>query len=398
MTVQHASPSAQREDLHPPVYAPVRTLMLYLTENCNLRCTYCFVDKKARHMSSETARRAVDFFLDRNVSGSLYNIGITFFGGEPFTRLGRMQEVVEYARKPRTNVFKDVAFSATTNGTIASPRAEAIIREARMSLLISMDGGEHSSTYRPFLSGRSSYEHLSRNLPRLVSWSPDVVVRMTYHPGSLDFRANIGRALELGAPRVALCPVLDTEWTGHEEALEEAHQTLADWYIAEAKQERILPLEVTNMMLRQQHHHEHGGQLPERPCGVATTLIGVDPDGHVMPCHRFLYRAQDRLGHVTDDVLSEARWRYVHLSSSRISGCAECMARPVCGGGCRAVALNAGYSLYEPHPNYCLTTRSHARAVRRIYDTLMADRCSAFIQSLNSRPAHNVALAELALR
>ena len=32
----------------PQKYAPVRTLLLYLTEECNLRCTYCFVKKQPK--------------------------------------------------------------------------------------------------------------------------------------------------------------------------------------------------------------------------------------------------------------------------------------------------------------------------------------------------------------
>lgn len=62
---------------------PVRTLMVYLTEDCNLRCTYCFVKKKKRSMSSEVARKTVDFFLSPAVSGSERDLQVNFFGGEP---------------------------------------------------------------------------------------------------------------------------------------------------------------------------------------------------------------------------------------------------------------------------------------------------------------------------
>ena len=70
--------------------------MLYLTEDCNLRCSYCFVNKSPRRMSSDTARKAVEFYLDRNISGAEYSINITFFGGEPFLELDRMEEVIAW--------------------------------------------------------------------------------------------------------------------------------------------------------------------------------------------------------------------------------------------------------------------------------------------------------------
>jgi hypothetical protein len=37
-----------------PDFIPAKTLMLYLTEACNLRCSYCFVDKKPRVMNLST--------------------------------------------------------------------------------------------------------------------------------------------------------------------------------------------------------------------------------------------------------------------------------------------------------------------------------------------------------
>lgn len=382
----------------PHVYAPVTILMLYLTEECNLRCTYCFVEKKPRHMSSETMRKSIDFFLDRNVSGANHEISLTFFGGEPFTRLDLMEEAIAYARQRRPNVYKSVKFSATTNGTVASPRVERIIREARMSLLVSMDGGHGASAHRPFVSGRSSYELLARNLPRLVAWSPSVVVRMTFHPQSLDLVGNVRHALEIGAPSIALCPVEEAPWKGHEQTLEDAYQALADYYIAEARAGRILPLEITNRYLRLHHAALHGAPRPARPCGVGTNLIGVDPDGHVMPCHRFLYRPKDWLGTVDRPEMDEDRWKYVHLSSSDILGCDGCVAQPVCGGGCRAVALMSGRSLYDAHPGYCITTRAHVRAVHKIYNALTADGNAAFTRMLGSAGYQNAGLAELTSR
>lgn len=149
-------------------YAPVRTLMLYLTLECNLRCPYCFVVKEPRRMTSETARRAVDVFLSRPVSGREYTVGINLFGGEPFLEPERMAEVVEYARRSRPNNARRVLFSATTNGTLYSERIGALVRDAGMAILVSLDGSpEVTAADRPFLSGRSSCEFLPS-----MSWTP----------------------------------------------------------------------------------------------------------------------------------------------------------------------------------------------------------------------------------
>jgi len=364
-------------------YTPVRTLNLYLTLACNLDCTYCFVQKRSTSMTSETARRAVDFFLDRNVSGALHSICINFFGGEPFLELDRMEEVVAYARRPRPNTYKKVTFSATTNGMFASPRAERVIRGARMSLLVSLDGGPHANASRPMVDGRSSYEVVARNLPRLVSWAKDVVVRVTFHPQSLDLVGAVRAMLDLGAPAVALAPVQEADWSRHEDALEAAYVELAEWYVTEARRGRILPVEITNMLLRQHHaHRTAGAPRPDRPCAVGASLLSVDPEGHVMPCHGYIHRPKDHLGTVEQPILSPERRHYTELASSHFLDCRGCVAEPICGGGCRVVVVASGRDLHGTHPAHCITMRAHARAVYRIYDTLRSERNTAFAAML----------------
>jgi uncharacterized protein len=274
---------------------------------------------------------------------------------------------------------------------------EKLIRASGMSLLVSMDGDHDATSYRPYASGRSSYPAVARNLPRLADWSSDVMVRMTFHPQALDLVDNVGHVLEMGAPAIALCPVLEVSWDGYEQALERAYEYLADWYLEQARLGSVPPLSVTNTLLKQLHRNRLFGERPIRPCGVGTSMLGVDVDGNVMPCHRFLYRPDDRLGRVEQPALNDKRAQYVELTSRSMIGCDTCMANLVCGGGCRAVAVHAGLRLNEPHPNHCLTMRAHARVAYRIYDTLMAEGNPAFARMLGS-PSSVGPVNELAFR
>lgn len=384
-------------------YAPVTTLMLYLTEDCNLRCTYCFVDKKPRRMTVETARKAVDWFVSRDISGAERDLHINFFGGEPFMELELMEEVVAYARQARPNVAKRLHFSATTNGTIANERVGRLVADNDMALLISLDGGEQANLARPFVSGKASWHRVTQNVPRLATWSRQAAGRVTFHPDNLNLVDNVQQFLALGVDAIALCPVQEAPWAEHEAALIQAYEALADWYIAEARGGRLPPLIVTNVMLQHLHRvRTQGTARPCRPCGVGDWLLGVDPDGNVMPCHRFLYRPQDRLGTVDSPVLSEKRELYLRLHSRHLLGCDTCPAERVCGGGCRVVVLLAGLDIeHDAHPNYCITMRAHARAVYRIYDTLVEEQNRLFTTSLRLGHLDRVRsgpLRELAMR
>lgn len=354
----------------PQKYAPVRTLMLYLTEECNLRCTYCFIKKEPRYMTRETALRTVDYVLQRNISGGEYNVALNFFGGEPFLAVDLMQEVVDYGQRVRPNVYKTFEFGTTTNGTLANARVEKVVRQSQMALMVSLDGGAESSRFRPFVSGRESYTMVRKNLPSLAAWAGQCTVRITFTPDNLQFLKNVREVLSIAPVRIALAPVVEADWSGREDELEAAYEELGNWFLQEVKVGRRPPLEVTWNLMKMYIQHLHCQKRPARPCPLGDGLLAVDSYGNVLPCHRFLHRRDDRLGRVEDQELPLERWRYVHQQTLEIPDCEGCVARTVCGGGCRAVALDAGYGLAGVHPNHCLLMRAHMRMVVRLYEEL----------------------------
>lgn len=378
----------------PQRYAPVRNLMLYLTEECNLRCTYCFVKKEPRFMTRETALRTVDWYLQRSVSGGLEQLAISFFGGEPFLAVERMQEVVDYAQLRRTNVEKAFQFAATTNGTLANERVEKVIRKANMALLVSIDGGRRHSRFRPMVSGRESYDLVAKYLPKLARWASHCTARLTFTPENLDLVEAVRDVLALAPVGIALAPVVEADWTGREEALERAYEELGDWFLHEFAHGRRPPLEVTWELMRAYEGNLQCQSRPAKSCPLGTSLLAVDARGNVLPCHRFLHQPKDRLGLVEAEHLPAERWRYVHLRTLEIPECEKCEARTVCGGGCRAVALQAGYGLEGVHPNHCVLLRAHMRMVRRIHQCIAETQF--YKQILNVKRVGSDILAELA--
>ena len=88
-----------------PGFVPVTNFMAYVTEECNLRCSYCFVNKQPRHMTMETARKMIDFCLQPLVSGQEPFLSINFFGGEPLLRAEFLLELLTYIQERGADRF-----------------------------------------------------------------------------------------------------------------------------------------------------------------------------------------------------------------------------------------------------------------------------------------------------
>jgi len=91
---------------NPPADFPLQTLVLNLTNQCNLSCQYCYefgADKvatpegKPKFMDFETAKASVDLLLQQ--SAGRRSVHITFFGGETLMNFPLLQKVVGYAKR-----------------------------------------------------------------------------------------------------------------------------------------------------------------------------------------------------------------------------------------------------------------------------------------------------------
>jgi len=96
----------------PMVPFPLNTIVLNVTNQCNLACTYCYeygedkiVDtehgQQSKFMSETTAREAVDLLLRE--SGRVAHM--TFFGGETLLNFPVLKSTIAYARERAAQVY-----------------------------------------------------------------------------------------------------------------------------------------------------------------------------------------------------------------------------------------------------------------------------------------------------
>ena len=130
-----ALPPAPTPKIVPLRPVPLQTLVVNVTNQCNLACTYCYeygedkiVDttngQQPKFMSEATARDSVEFALRESRENK--HAHITFFGGETLMNFPVLKSTIAYARRRAAEVGKEIDFSLTTNATLAAARRDRV--------------------------------------------------------------------------------------------------------------------------------------------------------------------------------------------------------------------------------------------------------------------------------
>lgn len=153
-------------------------LILQVTQDCNLRCEYCFYVNEAylgrkyseKNMSFETAKKAIDFFLKNSIANK--EVSISFYGGEPLLRMVLIEQCVEYVKKNLQD--RKAAFSLTTNGTLLTLDKAKFFSDNKFNIMISLDGAkENHNTHRVFPNGKGSFDVIIKNLESIKEHYPE---------------------------------------------------------------------------------------------------------------------------------------------------------------------------------------------------------------------------------
>jgi uncharacterized protein len=380
---------------------PLTTMVLNVTNQCNLSCTYCYeygADKivdtengtQPKFMTEETARDAVEFMLRESRDSPVAYL--TFFGGETLMNFPVLKRTVAYARERAAEAGKQVQFSLTTNATLLKPETIEFLADNDIGVTISIDGPpDIQDKFRVFQNGRGSYDLVAPKIKELLQRhrSRPVGARVTLASGTIDVK-RIYKHLteELGFAEVGFAPATSNPSRDHaipeggfEDMLRQFSE-LADEFLEAAVQDR--PHGFSNV--RETLEEIHKGMSKAFPCGAGLGLMGVSTAGDVALCHRFAGSEAHSLGNVRDGINRDAQRAFLdrhHVDEK--TDCRTCWARPLCSGGCYHEAHTRYGDTARPNLHYCEWIRGWTDVCLRIYGEL-SERNPAFLARFDREP------------
>lgn len=177
----------------------VDTIILSITENCNLRCTYCCYSgnyqNNRSHSTSSMSIEDIDevyMFIQKLLRKSKFYIA--FYGGEPLTNF----QVVKYAiLKARKLWGNDVELSISTNAVLLTPEKTDWFVQQNVRLDISIDGGKsvHDKN-RLTANGQGSFSHVYSSLRYIHDAHPEYLKENVLKLMTIDSLTDVLKAAE----------------------------------------------------------------------------------------------------------------------------------------------------------------------------------------------------------
>lgn len=339
-----------------------RTLYLYPTNSCNLRCVYCYATSgpgAGPRLSVEHATMAVEDFFT-TLDGSVRAVTLKFHGGgEPTTNFAVMESSWLLFRERARERGLRSSVTTITNGTFG-PQVLRALSEPEWGISISYDGPRQAAQ-RPTAADGDSRDRVVANLRALASAGKRVSTRATLTRDGLPFmRALVDDAAEVGIAQVQVEP---SSIVGRGATLDDGPPDPIDF--AEAYLDAFgHALENGVALTTSAWTHLRVGD--GRYCGAITGSRALTPDGFVSACTEacdgsapddpFIVGRLDTVGKrleiwpVRESAL-QSRVGYA------LPHCSTCYLVDTCAGGCASKARADTGNALDRDEAHCVMSR-----------------------------------------
>lgn len=285
-------------------YSRPYSMILGLTDDCNLQCSYCFVKQNTNYMTFEVADQAIQWLKQNYIATNREGKpSVTFFGGEPLLCFDSV--IVPIVEKYRD----EIDFSITTNGILLDEDKVDFFYKNNIEILLSFDGVRSVQNTQRSSKNLDSYETVLKNIPYLLLRRPNTIMRMTLTKYAVPHLfETVLMAEELGFKSISFCVDAFEDWEyedlyNYEEQLEKIGLHIYKSFFNKSDEAiKVDQLIKTYNKIEQslQGNLKYNNSLFR--CGLGTTSCAITPTGDIVPCQEKISNPTWILGDVFNGI------------------------------------------------------------------------------------------------
>lgn len=322
-----------------------------ITENCNLRCTYCFEKHNTKTMSIKVAKDGLDYLANNAKLSGAENFSAMLFGGEPTLHPDVVEAILSYGLELSNKYNVPFSASMVTNATNLPDELITVIEKygpaTQLSVQLSVDGiQEVQDMFRVTVGGKGSFHMVEKNIPKWKELFKNMPGALSIHGCSnkqtLPYLFENYKFFkdEWGFDNIWFMPIHGEDWTVEDVEIYREQLTM----IMDDLLERT---RISNNLYHVEGYapldkcSRHDGWA-NAPCSAGKTFVTITADGEIYPCHHFYFNDPEnatKLGDIYKGVDQHAQQIYIDYDYTSMSCTKEC---PDCDAyGCyRCIAEN----------------------------------------------------------
>lgn len=343
----------------------IRVAVLHLTDYCNLKCKYCFIegslpaDYQRNDMSIEVMKASIDKFADIvNEKVLPKKPSIVFYGGEPLANWQTIKFGLEYIRQKQHNgQLMKINKVIITNGTLLNQEMCEVLNEHNVHVGLSMDGPEEfHDRNRVYHDGTGTFKDVYKNFKLLKANNISLSIASVLAKSNVDYISEIMHWLlddlgmkALGFNHESILPNISEYDEEYEKKFAKAiikGQEIIQQH--EGVYERRMNHKINTFLNR---------EILKSDCTGCGEQISISTMGEIGICQGYMGSRKTFKGSVFDDKYDvESDPVFIEWSKRSplyMSQCMECAALSVCGGGCPRNADFLHGSIWEKDTAFC---------------------------------------------
>ena len=341
------------------------TAWLHLTNDCNLDCSYCYVNKNSEFMDLKTGLKSIETVVQSAKENKFNKVKFKYAGGEPTLNFELLVQLHRYALQIGQAASLDVRGVVLSNGIGLTTSMLQTIRDLNLNLMISLDGlEEFNDTQRFFVNGSGSFDAVRRSVVRILDVGISPMVSITLSKKNLAGIPNLVKflldseivfTLNFYRPKTLGQSIFMHEFEDDEiiKTLDQVYAIIGD----NLPDYSLLGNLIDRANLNNLHTHA---------CGVGSSYLVITHKGQISKCHMEL---ETQLGnvYVSDpvNVIKKDSIGIRNLSVDEIKDCEKCDWRYVCAGGCPKITFEYT-NHYDKRSPYCHIYKSIIPSVVRL--------------------------------
>jgi len=341
----------------------IKTLIINVTDKCNLNCVYCsrqFARKKSSSMESMLINKILQKAANYAEKNKI-RLTVQFHGGEPLIEFNKIKGAINSISRDK---LKNLKLRIQTNGTLLD---EDIMKECanmNVEVGISLDGRqiENDST-RKNACGQGTFKDIVRALSLIKKYQGKVSCLTVVTNINVKNLSKILKFFEkIGINDIGFLPLYEEprtrtikkEIVPDMKSLANNQKKLFDEWIISLKNKKYKNLNISTfqILIWNLLSSNNINKKFRVNCGVGINSLFIESDGSVWGCGAFSYADELKLGNMNYNSLDEIQKNknyqvFKKRITQNVRKCKDCPFQFICKGGCVANGFRQNRNIFD---------------------------------------------------